>query len=564
VFLIVAHNSSKTGIDETLRALLKLVKPHQIYVADNGSSKEEEAATDDLCNSMSEEYYLSDPKATVTYIQVGHLSKGNKSFAQYSAVYYLNEEIEKNKLNVKYVTIIDDDVIVPPHWNYRSIEKLFEDQTKVALAYPLCVANADKNIVTVHQDLEYLTGDCDRFGWDQFGNQLFCSGAIATWRVKPFLKILERHCTCFNGEDLEMGYLLHRLSDKETDKLGLDHQARIGFVRDCIVPTAVPFCTIHWFDFLPTDLKKKWKLGCKKCGEHSFVNQRVRSWDCAGHSFFFKYLRVLFTFRGLNYSKKAFIRFICTIKALNLGRDLMAMTGLMFAIYKVIRGANGFFFLAFWFDCSLIAWTSMFIYNNFASFKLRKAEKRFQPEVMFVDPVLLIGQITLVNTLGSLLYSFCYYFWIPFSPPIKKQIKTDKVLAEELHTSWYRSLEAAKQKQTVSSEITAVAIPIALSVGESEDITDIARTNSMVSIIDDDTVVSAPLTRIGTVVSGVDGSTVVGKPASKIPNYITVNEEEPLKPLKTLTNDSDEISKPEKAMVSDTVNPVVSVALPVA
>src|SRR5215210_6180427 len=45
-FIIVAHNSSG-GIEPTIRALLKLVRPHQIYIADNGSSQLEQVAIND-------------------------------------------------------------------------------------------------------------------------------------------------------------------------------------------------------------------------------------------------------------------------------------------------------------------------------------------------------------------------------------------------------------------------------------------------------------------------------------------------------------------------------------
>ncbi|KAI8900158.1 hypothetical protein BC833DRAFT_618752 [Globomyces pollinis-pini] len=442
VFLIVAHNSSKTGIDETLRALLKLVKPHQIYVADNGSSKEEEAATDDLCNSMSEEYYLSDPKATVTYIQVGHLSKGNKSFAQYSAVYYLNEEIEKNKLNVEYVTIIDDDVIVPAHWNYQSIEKLFEDQTKVALAYPLCVANSSVNLITRHQDIEYLTAACDRVWWDLLGNQLFCNGAMATWKILPLLNVLKKHSTCFNGEDLEMGYILHSLID--IDIIEGKSRKRIGLVTDCIIPTIAPTCIFHWFDFIPAYLKKKYGLGCEECSQHSFFNQRVRSWDCTSHSFIFKYINIITNFKDNFDGKKWIIKLICLIRLLNIGRDMMLTGAIIYTIHEVIFNASSLAIVVFWLDCVLHYWSLMILLNLRISHILSPMKKRFQPEMIFFDPIVQISQYIFMNAFVSILYSAFRDFWRRFPRSIEEQLKDSKTLEIELHTAWYKSLAAHK------------------------------------------------------------------------------------------------------------------------
>ncbi|KAJ3318886.1 hypothetical protein HDV06_006938 [Boothiomyces sp. JEL0866] len=435
-FLIVAHNSSKTGIDITIKALLKLVRPHQIYVADNGSTEKECIDTDELCNQLSLEYYESYPELEKTFIQVSHLSFGNKSLAQYAAVYAMNQKKDKGQSKVEYVTIIDDDVTVPPNWRYESIEKQFEDETRLALAYPLSVGNASVNIITRHQDMEYLTGDCDRFGWYNCGNQMFASGAIATWRIRPFMKVLERHCSCFNGEDLEMGFLMHKLCDESTDKLGVDTPARFGFVHDTIVPTDAPFCLVHWFDFLPANIKKKRKLSCKTCNEHSFFNQRLRSWDCANHAFFFKYIRIIVSPRGWGYKYNNFIRMICLWKMISISRDVMCFGTWLLFIYKAVFGANPVGFLMFLLDTAVIAWAVLGIYLSVTSYKLGKANRAFPPESIFVEPLVLIAQITLMNSWCSIMYSLCYYFWLPFPDPIRDQIKKNAKMELELHHVW--------------------------------------------------------------------------------------------------------------------------------
>lgn len=272
VFMIVAHNSSG-GIEPTLLALLKLVRPHQIYIADNGSKKQEEEDTDRLTQRLSDEYY---GHRTDKPINVVHISKyGNKTLAQYATIFYLNSEIKAGRTKARIVTMIDDDVIVPSNWSYKAIDEQFKDPTKVALAYPLASSNMDDCFCAGFQDIEYLSANFMRSILDKLGGQLFASGAIATWHIQPLLKVLERHCTTFNGEDLELGCILNRLSDtNDSEKLGLSTSARIGFVADCLIRTAVPPCPVHWYDLVPASIKRKIRPEACSCGEHSFFNQR--------------------------------------------------------------------------------------------------------------------------------------------------------------------------------------------------------------------------------------------------------------------------------------------------
>jgi hypothetical protein len=165
-----------------------------------------------------------------------------------------------------------------------------------------------------------------RYTQDLFGSQLFCSGAIATWRVNKLKDILLKHCTTFNGEDLEMGYLLHKEKS--------ENPSRIGFSKVCTVPTVVPVHWIHWYDLFPNPLKRKLNCECK-CGEHSFFNQRLRSWDPANYQFFVKYTRVAFSSGGYNSSSKWFIRFVCLWKMLGIIREMSLIIGILIPIFKI-------------------------------------------------------------------------------------------------------------------------------------------------------------------------------------------------------------------------------------
>jgi hypothetical protein len=54
--------------------------------------------------------------------------------------------------------------------------------------------------------------------------------------------MMGRHDATFHGEDLEMGYITHKLSGRnklEGGKENADTSHRIALMKDCIVPTTV-------------------------------------------------------------------------------------------------------------------------------------------------------------------------------------------------------------------------------------------------------------------------------------------------------------------------------------
>jgi cellulose synthase/poly-beta-1,6-N-acetylglucosamine synthase-like glycosyltransferase len=276
-FLVAAHNSADR-IKPCLDAILKLVKPHQIYIMDNGSSKVEEAKIRDFCKMSSDLYCLENGLIPgSSEINVAHLSNyGSKAIAQYACVYHLSKKLEDGTGMVDIVTLIDDDVCVSPEWNYKEVDRLLEDSSTVAVAYGIRASNADLNVCTGFQDLEYICGNVARYIQDCLGSQLFASGAIATWKVPVVLELLKRHPTHFNGEDLEFGVILGRLSDEKTHKLGINGVVKMAFYADCVIGTDVPPHIFHFGDFLPRPLYRYLKIKACECGEHSLFNQRFR------------------------------------------------------------------------------------------------------------------------------------------------------------------------------------------------------------------------------------------------------------------------------------------------
>ncbi|KNC95854.1 uncharacterized protein SPPG_08719 [Spizellomyces punctatus DAOM BR117] len=439
-YIVVCHNSSDI-LKRTIPAILALVRPHQIYIADNGSTQEEEVLTDALCIEMSEAYYRSHPElGPQTYIQVAHIPVGSKTLAQYSTVHHLLERFRVSESSVDTVTIIDDDVIMPSFWSYETVNSLMKVPGTVALAYPLRAANQDQTICATLQDIEYLGGNVHRFAQDAFGSQLWASGAIATWRLEQLKLVLDRHCTVFNGEDLEMGYIMHKLSGRpETDKLAMDIPLRIGYVQDCVVPTVVPPCWCHWYDFIPAGRKRTWKVRPCDCGEHSFFNQRLRSWDPASHQYFVKFLTIVFSRGGWCNFPKNFIRVLCTWKVLGLLREYILFITVIYSFARVRNTKNLLYIGVFWADCLIIAWAHLAARLLFTSKNLRKISMAIRPDALLAYPILYGFPYEFLIRLVVVFYTFLYYLFAkPFPDPIRKQIVENPSLGHTLHSAWKR------------------------------------------------------------------------------------------------------------------------------
>lgn len=442
-FIIVAHNSSDI-LEESLVAILKLVRPFQIYIADNGSTPDEVRLTDELCKRLSDTYYSRYPMrrpidhtSRSSDIQIAHMPVGNKTLAQYATIHFLTKELRAGRCSVNRVTIIDDDVIVPPYWSsYRCDELMDVSKGTVALGYPLSASNANETCCAGLQNLEYLGGNIARFTQDKLGTQLWASGAIATWTIEALEQILERHCTVFNGEDLEMGYLLHTLSGLGDDKLITPGPYRIGWYQECLVPTAVPPCVIHWYDWIPVQYKKKYNLGCK-CGEHSFFNQRLRSWDPASHQYLVKFLHIVFSRGAYSYRAKTFVRLLCSWKLFNLAREYALFITIIISFSRVRSGGDAAVLFAFYTDTLIIGWALYATVFMLTSFSLWRVRQALPSDFCLAYPLIYDFPYVMLVRLVVVIYTFFYYLFAkPFPKPIREQMKTNEHLHHILTTAW--------------------------------------------------------------------------------------------------------------------------------
>jgi hypothetical protein len=426
-FIIVAHNSTRK-LDETIKAILKFARPHQIFIADNGSSEDEKISTRALCNKLSD----GDSR-----IRLAHLRYGNKTLAQYACVFDLVRRFDEGTSPIDLVTLIDDDVMIPATFPSKDVEKLFDNPAKIAVAYPLRVANPEKSACAAFQDCEYLIGNVLRYIQDLLGSQLFCSGAMATWKIHPLQKVLERHCTAFNGEDLEMGYVLHKLCDRKTDKLNVENPVCIGYVRNCIVPTIAPICSLHWYDLIPAALKRKWNVKSCSCGEHSFFNQRLRSWDPASHQFFFKLIRVIFSRRGATFGPNLFVRVLCAWKIINLLREYVFVVGIIASLVQ-LSSVNGFVnLLVFYADAIVVSWGLGILANWTQSLSTSRMGLALREDVLFFQPLLFEMPYFLIIRVMGIMYCFTYYlFFQRFPNDIRTQMDKDPEKAECIRNAW--------------------------------------------------------------------------------------------------------------------------------
>lgn len=480
-FIIVAHNSSRK-LAKPIEAIMKFASPHQIFVADNGSSAVEIDKTKQLCSSFDQGN---------SKIQLGHLHYGNKTLAQYSCVLELIRRYEENSRNSPdIITIIDDDVFIPESFPSTSIEDKFNSNPEtIAIAYPLRIANpktlvftpeevietdnSDNGIIQQQrssflsfssitsipsitssttpltskrkhytgsvyaslQDGEYLSGNVARCIQNLLGTQLFASGAIATFRLYQLKYVLERHCTAFNGEDLEFGCLIHKLCDIETTKLGMNCPVRIGYQSNCVVPTTVPVHFIHWYDVLPNPVKRYFGILPCSCEEHSFFNQRVRSWDPACHAFFFKFLKVIFSPRGFTCRKNYFARIICFWKIISMLRDYFFIFGIVFSFSRLRNVFQLVDLFIFYSDCIFVSWA----FGVIRAFSQSLAHKGLSmpPDTLFVYPLLLELPYSIIIQPISVMYSILYYVFFQRSPkPIKEQLKDDIEKQEAVLNVW--------------------------------------------------------------------------------------------------------------------------------
>jgi len=285
-FLIVCHNSSDV-LPETLEHLLNVTSPMCILIAENGSTEEERIKMSEICTNYSQKFRDTHPDYNGLDIIYANLNEGSKTLAQFC----LLNNLRWFGIDIEFVTIIDDDVLIPPEWVEEEILTYFDNDPNVkALAYPIATANRRDRVVPAFQNFEYHLSMYSKKFHRDVGSVLFTSGAIGTWSIPILIEALYRHDTVFRGEDLQLGLRLHTMYGK-SKFCDPNHYHEGNYkieMSHVTVETLVPGCYIHIHDILPDWLGKYFKK-CD-CGEYSLARQRIIFWEPARHRFIPKFI----------------------------------------------------------------------------------------------------------------------------------------------------------------------------------------------------------------------------------------------------------------------------------
>jgi len=183
--------------------------------------------------------------------------------------------------------------VLLPEDLYIPINEFTENPKVVALAFTikaenLTNANGSRNVITTMQDIEYKKAGVTKLFQSQLGSCFYAHGAIAMWEKSVLVRVLEEHNTLFDGEDLQMGVIMHQFNQNYQMKA----------VGNVPTPTTVPNHTICCSVNYTKNKNFFYRLftapyNCNHA-EKSLFQQRVKSWDKAAHRVWPHYLKILF------------------------------------------------------------------------------------------------------------------------------------------------------------------------------------------------------------------------------------------------------------------------------
>jgi len=400
-FLIVCHNSSDV-LPETLKCLLKVTTPMSIFIAENGSSQEEKLKMKEVVDDYSRQYKETHPDYHGLDIIYANLNEGSKTLAQFC----LLNNLYWFGINIDYISVIDDDVLIPENWIEDEILSYFNDPNVKALAYPITTSNRREGIVPAFQNFEYTFSMYSKKIHRDIGTVVFPSGAIGTWSVPFLLECLYRHDTVFRGEDLQLGIRLHTLYGtpkfcNPNEKHTGNYKIEIAHVS---VSTLVPGCYIHLKEYLPHCLGKYLK-DCK-CGQYSLSRQRIVFWEPARHRFLFKFLYCIFHKCKWNHRATLTAKLCCTDFIITILNDYLFI--ILFA-FLFIKGS---YVQALMIICIsyALAYLSLDVFNVVIAHG--KSDIKLPFEVCVVFPVCYQSVSTFFYRISTIIYTISYY--VPF------------------------------------------------------------------------------------------------------------------------------------------------------
>ncbi|KAL6602450.1 hypothetical protein LY90DRAFT_638131 [Neocallimastix californiae] len=410
-FLIVCHNSSDV-LPATLECLLKITIPMCIFIAENGSNSEEKQKMKDIVDHYSNRFRYTHPSYNGLNIIYANLNEGSKTLAQFC----LLNNLFWFGINIQYISVIDDDVLIPENWVEDEILSYFKNDPKVkGLAYPINASNRREGIVPVFQNFEYTLAMYSKKVHKDIGTVVFPSGAIGTWSIPFLLECLYRHDTVFRGDDLQIGLRLHTMYGKP--RFCNPNEIHEGNYKiemaHVTVDTVVPRCYIHLKEFLPHCLGKYLKE-CD-CGQYSLSRQRIVYWEPARHRFFFKFLYCILHKCRWNHRATLTAKFFCIDFIVTIINDYLFIILFVFMfLMKSFLPALMIICI-----CFAVAYISLDVFNLVVA--RGKPTIKLPFEVCVVFPVFYQCFTTLFFRISTIIYTWTYY--VPF---VRNNVKIKK------------------------------------------------------------------------------------------------------------------------------------------
>ncbi|ORX61272.1 hypothetical protein BCR36DRAFT_440018 [Piromyces finnis] len=409
-FLIVCHNSSDV-LPATLECLLKVTTPMCIFIAENGSNPEEKQKMKEIIDEFSIKFRLTHPSYQGLNIIYANLNEGSKTLAQFC----LLNNLFWFGINIKYISVIDDDVLIPENWVEEEILSYFNDPKVKALAYPITASNRREGIVPAFQNFEYILSMYSKKIHRDIGTVVFPSGAMGTWSIPFLLECLYLHDTVFRGDDLQLGLRLHTMYGKPRfcDPNNIhDGNYKIEMAH-VTVDTFVPGCYIHLKEYLPNFLGKYLK-DCA-CGQYSLSRQRIVYWEPARHRFLLKFLDCIFHKCKLNHRATLTAKLFCIDFVVTVFNDYLFIVLLVYMfLMKSFLPALMIICI-----CFALAYLSLDIFNIVIA--RGKPEIKLPFEVCVIFPICYQFVSTLFYRISTIIYTLSYY--VPF---VRNNVKINK------------------------------------------------------------------------------------------------------------------------------------------
>ncbi|ORX76331.1 hypothetical protein BCR32DRAFT_296305 [Anaeromyces robustus] len=401
-FLIVCHNSSDV-LPATLECLLKVTIPMCIFIAENGSNPEEREKMKRIVDNYSNKFRYTHPNYCGLNIIYANLNEGSKTLAQFC----LLNNIFWFGINIQYISVIDDDVLIPENWVEKEILSYFKNDSKVkALAYPITASNRHEGIVPSFQNFEYILSMYSKKIHRDIGTVVFPSGAMGTWNVEFLLECLYLHDTVFRGDDLQLGLRLHTMYGRprfcNPNKL---HEGNYKIeIAHVTVDTLVPGCYIHLKEFVPKFIGKYLKE-CN-CGQYSLSRQRIVYWEPARHRFFLKFLKCIFHKCRWNHRATLTAKLFCIDFIITIINDY-AFIVLFIFMFLMKSFLPALMIICI---CFAIAYISLDVFNLIIARGNSTIKLPF--EVCVVFPIFYQCFSTLFYRISTIIYTLTYY--VPF------------------------------------------------------------------------------------------------------------------------------------------------------